>query len=1467
MKIENSFALLLVLATAVGLAGSMTLLNAAGNVTNSTANTMVSAANTPAITNSTVTSLNTTTIPVVSNLSIEDPYAIISRSNVTTATVKQGQITTITIQDNGASGGRPPYTYQWLEQVPGHGKLTNATDCGAGNLQSTGAKPVPCIVSVNPSMQLGKYVFRIEVTDANNKTVIDDGFTLIITNLNLSTSLIVNTGNSTATGTASGGSGTYDMKWQINGTSDTSTPCTLTYNYNNNTTGQSTFILTEGAGYTDAYGCSYNLSYGTYKVKFTAADAQNLSDASSSTSVLVVDWPSGIFSNNTIRQGQSNTLTVAWSDIGYCGPSSHPTESDAQDNEQSNSNCGKGQTFYPYNFTVSLYSTQGLSCSPSGNAFASTSANVPATVRSFNKQATFVVSPLTTNTYCYNVNYYAGYYTKSGSNYVYNYGLVHTEGSDSGNPCSATITVLPALPNKNPLNVSLSGYSILDQGQTETLTATSTGGSTSNTFTFFFLNASLVPNAVIYGTSGPCANIVTSASTATCTFVEPVGEYKYGVGVTSNSQTANSGPIYLNVSNSLALNGIGITAIPSNIISGNSIQITVSWTGGAPTYTVQLYSSTTPSCSSSSTHIGSVQAGASKHNTTFTESPTSTLYYCATVTDSSNMPEIVTTGSVEVNVASSGGGGGGGGGEGPPIVFSVIANPSTPAIFDVGQSTNINAVATGGSGIYTYTWTSNGCSGIASSGTGNSFTYTPTAATAGCTFTFTANDGTTTNTASTAPAVVDTQPILSISPSNVLIDSGQYEAYIASVTGGSGPFNIELYNVTGRSQQGPNVDITLPGGSNEIVFEVSGIGSFAYNAIATDSGTTVPYTFNSASNTITVYNALQIISFTSSNSVIDVGQLTNITTVISGGIAPYTYNFIITNSTSAIVGNELLSGITSNTASYIFKPANAGTYIIDVGVTDSASAPQSVYDPINVRVGSPEIALTPSNTRLPSGGTETYTITIASNTGIGPFTAELFNVTAGANTEVGGNVMIPVGGGSNSISFPIYNTGTYDFGAMVTDLGTGMPYVFGSTVNMITVISNAVPPDNGVVLSVTPSSTSLTSGQSETFTISVNGGVGSFGIELVNLTGTPTQQGSNVIIFSPGGSNTITFPVSNTGTFTFNAIGTDVGSTTPNANYVFNSSKISISVSSSGGGGGPGGGGSGGGGGVSGGGGSGGAPPVQISTSGDCVVINNVGVPNSFKFSLAGYSFMATDNYIGANYTGIIINNETYVLDLNSSQQIGSSPVYMELTSVSYEPIEHLVNLRACTTTAPVSTINVTANVSNSSIVITNVQPSSFNGLVSLVSTTDTPNLPQGYTGIFVANLTVNSITVKTVNFTVNYQCYISPNTIQPFELSGGAWTPVEPFNVNSSTCLVNYFIPSDSTIGLFTTFRQTAFKAPVSSTVPTTTLKYVIVKTTPKPFPWWIVIVSGGLIAIISGAKYWTIVIAKRKLLAGAVK
>ena len=48
----------------------------------------------------------------------------------------------------------------------------------------------------------------------------------------------------------------------------------------------------------------------------------------------------------------------------------------------------------------------------------------------------------------------------------------------------------------------------------------------------------------------------------------------------------------------------------------------------------------------------------------------------------------------------------------------------------------------------------------------------------------------------------DTKPVLTISPSNVILDSGEYETYTLSVTGGSGPYNVELYNITGSHQVG-----------------------------------------------------------------------------------------------------------------------------------------------------------------------------------------------------------------------------------------------------------------------------------------------------------------------------------------------------------------------------------------------------------------------------------------------------------------------------------------------------------------------------------------------------------------------------------------------------------------------------------------------------------------------------------------
>lgn len=99
-------------------------------------------------------------------------------------------------------------------------------------------------------------------------------------------------------------------------------------------------------------------------------------------------------------------------------------------------------------------------------------------------------------------------------------------------------------------------------------------------------------------------------------------------------------------------------------------------------------------------------------------------------------------------------------------------------------------------------------------------------------------------------------PVITLTPSLTIINAGQTETYTVSVTGGTAPFDIELYNVSGTSQQGHNVIIQSSGGTNSISFITSVIGTFTYNAIATDDGTSAIYVFNSSNSTITVQSGV-----------------------------------------------------------------------------------------------------------------------------------------------------------------------------------------------------------------------------------------------------------------------------------------------------------------------------------------------------------------------------------------------------------------------------------------------------------------------------------------------------------------------------------------------------------------------------------------------------------------------------------
>lgn len=108
--------------------------------------------------------------------------------------------------------------------------------------------------------------------------------------------------------------------------------------------------------------------------------------------------------------------------------------------------------------------------------------------------------------------------------------------------------------------------------------------------------------------------------------------------------------------------------------------------------------------------------------------------------------------------------------------------------------------------------------------------------------------------------------------------------------------------------------------------------------------------------------------------------------------------------------------------------------------------------------------------------------------------------------------------------------------------------------------------------------------------------------------------------------------------------------------------------------------------------------------------------------------------------------------------------------------------------------ISVDSNVST----IKSVTPSSFEDLVKLSGASGVKPLPNGYVGLFIGNISVNSTAVKTINLTIQYQCNLNNNgTIEPYMLEAGVWTPISQFVLNSTACSVSLITPADPVVAL----------------------------------------------------------------------
>ena len=114
-------------------------------------------------------------------------------------------------------------------------------------------------------------------------------------------------------------------------------------------------------------------------------------------------------------------------------------------------------------------------------------------------------------------------------------------------------------------------------------------------------------------------------------------------------------------------------------------------------------------------------------------------------------------------------------------------------------------------------------------------------------------------TAVSANSAVDTltvnTPTLTLTESNSILETGQWTTFTVKALNNIGTTTVQLYNVSHSAIQGglSNVLIFGSGGSNTFSILSGATGTFNFNAVATDTGSSSGnFAFNSITNTITV---------------------------------------------------------------------------------------------------------------------------------------------------------------------------------------------------------------------------------------------------------------------------------------------------------------------------------------------------------------------------------------------------------------------------------------------------------------------------------------------------------------------------------------------------------------------------------------------------------------------------------------
>jgi hypothetical protein len=357
-------------------------------------------------------------------------------------------------------------------------------------------------------------------------------------------------------------------------------------------------------------------------------------------------------------------------------------------------------------------------------------------------------------------------------------------------------------------------------------------------------------------------------------------------------------------------------------------------------------------------------------------------------------------------------------------------------------------------------------------------------------------------------------PTVSITPMLVRMDLGQSQIFDSTVTGGSSPFAYQWYLNDNAVSGATGAHWTFtPTQSGQYSIYLNVVDSLNHQAKSNVVSDIVVYTQPSVS-----------INPVSTN--ITLGGFQQFNSVVTGGLAPYTYQWYCANGTA-------ISG--STTPTLIYTTNFTGTYGIYLNATDSLNYRfQSNIAIINI-YSQTGATITPTSLNMTIGGTQLFNSTVTG--GLLPYTFQWYYSN---DTKI-------IGETNPTLSYKANSTGTYNIYLNVTDQLNFKTQSNTATINVYSQPSTII----------NPNSVNITVGNTQQFNSTTIGGLAPYSFQWYY---------SNETAISGAISSNLFFIANSTGTYNIYLNATDKLNSKTQSNiaaiYVYSQPSVAINPTS-----------------------------------------------------------------------------------------------------------------------------------------------------------------------------------------------------------------------------------------------------------------------------------------------------------------